>query len=249
MNEPEDRMDDPALSRLYRQTAQGEPSPALDAAILAAARQTAARPARRHRWWQRLGAPVALMATVALAVMLSLTVDRQPPMSDSAPMPGAPAEQAPAPIEQRQLQKAAPPAGRELPPASRAQAESRPAAKASPPRQAPVTAWPEAPRAATPPPAPMAAERAAERNAEKAADIADRAPPAMQEAAPRFEARRAAPAAAGVARPAATPAPSPEAWIEEIRTLRRQGQEEAAARRLAEFRAAYPDYRLPDDLR
>ena len=45
-------------------------------------------------------------------------------------------------------------------------------------------------------------------------------------------------------------APRPEiVWLEEIRALRRQGREEEAARRLAEFRAAYPDYPLPEDLK
>jgi len=43
--------------------------------------------------------------------------------------------------------------------------------------------------------------------------------------------------------------PSPEAWIEEIRTLRRQGREREAAERLDEFRRAYPGYALPEDLR
>ncbi len=45
------------------------------------------------------------------------------------------------------------------------------------------------------------------------------------------------------------PPPKPEAWIEEIRKLRRQGQPAEAERSLREFRAAYPDYPLPEDLR
>ncbi|MDQ5877824.1 MAG: hypothetical protein QG638_556, partial [Pseudomonadota bacterium] len=45
-------------------------------------------------------------------------------------------------------------------------------------------------------------------------------------------------------------APRPEiVWLEEIRALRRQGREDEAARRLAEFRLAYPDYPLPEDLK
>ena len=45
-------------------------------------------------------------------------------------------------------------------------------------------------------------------------------------------------------------APRPEiVWLEEIRALRRQGREEEAARWMAEFRAAYPDYTLPEDLK
>ncbi len=42
---------------------------------------------------------------------------------------------------------------------------------------------------------------------------------------------------------------APEAWLEEIRSLRRQGKFPEAKRGLREFRAAYPDYRLPEDLR
>lgn len=41
----------------------------------------------------------------------------------------------------------------------------------------------------------------------------------------------------------------PETWLEEIHSLRRQSRPEEAERSLREFRAAYPDYRLPEDLR
>jgi hypothetical protein len=41
----------------------------------------------------------------------------------------------------------------------------------------------------------------------------------------------------------------PEAWIEDIRRLRREGREAEAQTQLAAFRLAYPDYRLPEDLR
>jgi hypothetical protein len=41
---------------------------------------------------------------------------------------------------------------------------------------------------------------------------------------------------------------TPEAWLEQIRSLRAQGREAEAATELAEFRRAYPDFRLPPDL-
>lgn len=41
----------------------------------------------------------------------------------------------------------------------------------------------------------------------------------------------------------------PEAWIEKIRKLRREGKMTEAEQSLAEFRRAYPDYKLPEDLR
>lgn len=65
-----------------------------------------------------------------------------------------------------------------------------------------------------------------------------------------------------IAAPAASPTPqasredaaplapkAPESWLEEIRTLRRQGKLAEAERSLREFRAAYPDYHLPEDFR
>jgi hypothetical protein len=42
---------------------------------------------------------------------------------------------------------------------------------------------------------------------------------------------------------------SPEAWLEDIRKLKTQGNTAEAERELAEFKRRYPDYRLPDDLR
>jgi len=42
---------------------------------------------------------------------------------------------------------------------------------------------------------------------------------------------------------------SPEAWLERIAGLRRQGKDEEADKALAEFRKRYPDYRLSDEMR
>jgi hypothetical protein len=42
---------------------------------------------------------------------------------------------------------------------------------------------------------------------------------------------------------------SPQAWIEEIRALRRQGREREALEAIERFRRAYPDFVLPEDLR
>jgi len=42
---------------------------------------------------------------------------------------------------------------------------------------------------------------------------------------------------------------APEPWLEEIRQLRRAGKEKEAAEALAAFRKAYPDFKLPEDLR
>jgi hypothetical protein len=48
----------------------------------------------------------------------------------------------------------------------------------------------------------------------------------------------------------AAPVPlAPEAWIEEIRRLQREGRNAEAQRQLADFARAYPDYGLPEDLK
>lgn len=62
----------------------------------------------------------------------------------------------------------------------------------------------------------------------------------------------AAPAANSAAKSAAAPAvdgSSPEAWLKQIRELRAAGRSAEAAQSLARFRARYPDFTLPDDLR
>jgi hypothetical protein len=63
---------------------------------------------------------------------------------------------------------------------------------------------------------------------------------------------RAAPPAAQIKREAKAAAPaarSPEAWLEEIRRLRREGRAAEAQVQLDEFRRAHPDYVLPEDLK
>ena len=95
MNDTPDDPRDPKLSRLYRKASQGEPPPALDAAILAAAR-TAAAPQRSPRpWWRRLQAPFALAASVVLAVILTVTMERNPPAEFDSPA-SAPGKERPA---------------------------------------------------------------------------------------------------------------------------------------------------------
>lgn len=96
-------------------------------------------------------------------------------------------------------------------------------------------------------PAPEAAPKAAESPApaQPAAKALAREREAKEQPADELHRREAAPAAAGAARVLPTPA----AWLEDIRQLRRQGQATEAERRLQEFRRAFPDYPLPEDLR
>lgn len=247
MSERDEFSRDPALSGVYRQGTTLEPPAALDAAILAAARQ-AVQPVtvRPQTWWKRLRTPMALTATVLLAVMLTFTVERQPaelppPVLD---------EQAPAPVERLE------PMPPHAVPAAKADAPLAKAKKAVPaaPAKAEQMAAPAAapvPGSALPqpaaPPAPVMRDALREERSNAVASGAA-APPAREAAEEaRKEVSRAAPAASlRAAKPAMRPV---EDWVEEIRQLRRQGKLEEAERRLVELRQAHPEYVLPEDLR
>lgn len=253
MNE-QDQHRDPALSRLLHAAAPDEPPSRLDAAILAAARQEVAPKRAVRRWWQRFQAPLALAATVTLAIALSFTMDRHPPQLEHAP--AAAKTDAPVPLE------------RKMADATAAQ-ENRPAAKAE---VAKAAATPPTASPAAPPPAPSPARMP--HPPAVTADSAQQATPSTAEAAasapeqrgnlgaaadgglagaPAMETRRqlAAPAAKATAkvRQEGFATRTPEAWLESIRALRRQGRQEEAARQFAEFRRTYPDYPLPEDFR
>ena len=245
MNDAPDDPRDPQLSGLYRKVSHGEPPPALDAAILAAAR-TAAAPQRPPRpWWRRLQAPFALAATVVLAVVLTLSMERNPP-SDGE-IPAIKSDKAPAPAGE-QVAPARPNAvdapSTGAPAAKEVQRSPAPTDQRKPAASPAEAALPASPTAIPGQPAASAAQRMPTPAAE--AGSADRLGNAQRGAA-------AEPAAAALEakREAAAPLPPriPEAWIEEIRDLRRQGRPAEAERSLREFRAAYPDYPLPEDLR
>ncbi|MBP5996325.1 MAG: hypothetical protein KA535_00090 [Azonexus sp.] len=245
MNDTPDDPRDPQLSRLYRKASQGEPPPALDAAIIAAARAATAASDPPRPWWRRLQAPFALAATVVLAVVLTLSMERNPPPAGD--IPAAKTDRAPAPAREQ----AAP----ARPNAADAQSAGVPAPKAAqrppaaPDQQKPATSLPEDARPPSTPTAPgQPAANAAKSAPGQAAEAksADRLGnenrgTVAEPAAAALEAKRET--------AARQPHLKPAAWIEEIRKLRRQGQTAEAERSLREFRAAYPDYPLPEDLR
>ncbi len=247
MTDAHDKLRDPKLSRLYGQASQAEPPPALDAAILAAARAAAAPQRPPRPWWRRLQAPFALAATVVLAVVLTLSMDRNPPPDGEIPATPSGKERPPAPEQVA-------PASRN---AAEAQAPAAPAAgipahkeaqrsKIAPEKQTPATSSQDSPH----PAAPTAVQGAPGASTAKAAP----APAADAESADMLASERRKPLAEPALeakREAATPLQqkSPDAWLEEIRSLRRQGRPGEAERSLREFRAAYPAYQLPEDLR
>lgn len=115
-----------------------------------------------------------------------------------------------------------------------------------------------APPAAAPPtqaPEPIAASKSAERNEAEADSSADE-----QEAAVSGSRMRRAPgravgqrstisgsSLAGPSHPAAHESADPQAWLEDIRDMRRAGKTAEADREWERFREAFPDFRVEDD--
>lgn len=122
---------DAELSRLYREAPAAEPPRALDAAILAAAREAVQSAPRRRPWWRPWAVPMSVAATAVLTVTLTLMVQREQERSasEAAPAPSAPPAAAPAAAvpEARKARKA------DAPAPSPAAAEPKPAPAPAPP--------------------------------------------------------------------------------------------------------------------
>jgi hypothetical protein len=205
---------DDRVSSAYRELPGEGPPAALDAAIQAAARRAVgSRPGGARRWQ----VPVSIAAVLALAIGVSLQVDREKPVVvDGTPVPSGSAEY---PVPQAEPEKAAP-----APPA----AESR-----------------AAPMPASPPPAPAAASVAAPPAAAGAAASADavRATPQAASRAKSELAREATTQEKKMAEALDTP----ERRLERIADLRAKGLHAEADRELAEFRRAHPGYRIGEE--
>lgn len=237
---------DPKLSRLYREASSEDPPAALDAAILAAARKQVAKPQRRARpSWLRWMAPASAIATLVLGVSIALLVEREQPETtrDMSIHPIAPLPQSAPPasvtesVKAKSADSAAPAAAKKKEtPAAPAPAPAARPAEAVPPA---AQAFPAESRAKAAAPRTAAPKAATESNA-----ASDSALGASGAAAP------AAPAAAGKLAPLRQQAiqRSPEAWLDEISRLKREGREQEAAEQLAEFRKAYPAYAVPEVL-
>jgi cytoskeletal protein RodZ len=230
---------DPKLSRLYHEASTEGPPAALDAAILAAAGKRVAKPQRRQRSsWLRWMAPATAIATLVLGVSIALLVEREQPATtaDTIINQTSPRPQSPQPA--RVTESAKPKAAGSAAPEAAAK-KGTPAATL--PTQAPV------PRPAAP--APSAAEALPAESRAKAATESNVAGDSANRGA--GAAASAAPAAAGKLAPMRQQAiqRSPEAWLDEISRLKREGREKEAAEQLAEFRKAYPAYALPENLR
>lgn len=225
---------DPRLSRLYRETSTEDPPAVLDAAILAAARTQVRRPQRRERAsWASWIAPAGVMATLVLGVSVALLIEREHPETTG----GTTGEATIHPI--------APPPARLTESAKEKAADSAvPAVAAEKPAQAPV------PRAAVP--ADSTADGIpAEGRARATAPRAMKEPDVARDATIAGQRARAAAAPAAAAGESGRMDQqaiqrSPEAWLEAIGRLRREGREAEAAEQLVEFRKAYPAYPIPE---
>jgi hypothetical protein len=261
---PADEHRDPDIDAAWRGASREHPSPALDAAITAAARRAAgAGPKSLHApraWWPV--AAVAIVAVVAIGIVEMTPPDAVAPTA-IAPAPAQPAaqpdtmrdERAPSPAvperppsrldqKTRQVERASPPVGADAPGA--ATEAKRNAAK-------PGNPFPASP--SEPGPAANAAPAPVDRLASPPA-----AAPARQEAAPSSAgaAEQQAPAAPGqgaresaATQDQAQPRTVDE-WVRLIRRLKAEGRNDLAVKELAAFRARYQeraDALLPPDLR
>jgi len=234
---------DPKLSQHYRGLEPLEPPRELDQKILAAAREAAesphaplVAPAGRHRWYYSLAAAAVLVFAVALTLHLER---EKPDLEAIATAPGPTVQQgrirteeAKQPAKERPAKPVAPPFAPDPGTANSgglrlAERLEEPAAAAAASRSRP----------------PVAADEMRERVSAEAS----------AQAARREDAARAGQQAkAALAAPAAAPAVSPEnpdRWLERIAELRSRGRHAEADRELANFRKAYPDYRLSEAMR
>lgn len=235
--------DESKISKRYRELAREEPPRALDDAILAKSRRaitegrTHARPAPlvvptgRRRWYF----PLAAAAIIVLAVAVTVHVERQ---------------QSDAEIAMQTQGEPTPPADKGARLAERSPAsEVARDAQVAPERKAPPSQpgdkreqYAADPKPAPPP--PPASARESEVRARDATDaLASRRDEASQPQA------RSAPAPArqgGGTRSMQAAMPAPEQWLQGIADLRRQGRHEEADKALAEFRRAYPEYKISE---
>lgn len=245
----DDLPDEHDLAGLYARLPRTEPDPALDAAVLAAAK--AATPRRRPRWPLALGSAAVLVLAAGLAWQLRETqpvyapppvvMERAPSREEAPAVVAAP----PPAVDEVTSTSAAPVA-----PTRRAERTPAPVARKSVHTTAPVMESMEsmAPYSIAPappvPPAPPAPPSPAE-------------PPAPGEvrtyvAAPRLKLDNApALQAADTAQVASRPAtvPDPDTQVADIRRMLDEGRRADALHALKILRRTYPHYDLPQDLR
>jgi len=228
--------EDKDVSRRYRELGREEPPPSLDAQIRAEARgalETHAAPlvppTGRRRWYF----PVAAAAVIVLAVAVTTQIEREQPAETVATAPEAKKE---AVVVEEKPKAAEAPAPRQ----SKAQPLEK---RKEPPALAEPRAFVEAPKDQA-----VAGASSGIRSQEDFSrdNRASPAPAAAPAALP--ERRLQADAISSVTARAKLAEEKPEAWLERIAELRRQGKHDEADKELAEFRKRYPDYKIPPEM-
>jgi hypothetical protein len=238
---------DTEYSRLYRQASVETPSAALDAAILKAARDKLAKPTQPVRsYWSRWMAPAGLVATLVLGVYVTLLVERERPANEGMVVDRVEARKPAETKAGNMALESSPSVSIAEPPRQRSDKEETSGSIQKKDAPAPVqTAGSGAPRSAPTAAAPfpslqpgMIEERA----------LDDRNSVAVETR--RAAALSAAPAAAGATGMLRSKAAArtPEARLDEIRRLKREGLDQEAAAQLESFRKEFPDYPVPKDL-
>ena len=256
---------DDRVSAAYRELPGEGPPASLDAAIQAAARRAVgARPGGARRWQ----VPVSIAAVLALAIGVSLHVEREKPVVvDGTPVSSGSAEypvpQAPPEKEDRAVAAPAPAQAPATPAPALGKSQKPAANEAAPSAPAPAAPLPDTKRFAPEParaePAPVAPAESRIAPMQAAPAPASAPPSAAAGATVSTEALRAAPQAAKRAKAElareqtlqekamADAMETPQRRLERIADLRAKGLHDEADRQLAEFRRAYPDYRIPEE--
>jgi hypothetical protein len=267
------QMHDSELSQAYREARHPEPSPALDARILAAAR-AAVVPQRRRPAWFGWAVPLSTTAVLVLGISLLFRMQLEapetlredmPPLPALESLPGPDAIPAPAPAAQAMAERKADrtpaaPKPRSAPAVATAAPESAAnEAAAAAVASAPAVEERAAIAPMLPPrssvadsaavPAPASAPAPAASLAKEYALRAEREV-AAKALGPDAAAASAARLKQGMSRMQAAPPlmESPEQWVESIRKLLREGHIEAARKSLEDLQKRYPDFLLPPDL-
>ena len=261
---------DPLLSQAYRQADHPVPPAALDAAILLAARQAAAKPAPRRRGWLRWAVPASSLVVLVLATTLVLKVRREAPehlSTDRTPVPAAAhetaapppfAEAAPAPNVPSKPSMPAK-AARPKPPADmppRPAAEPAAGLPGSGHAEVDALPVPASPQTAPAPALALAAkmQRIREELARHSTETAAAATPYRMPSASDAGAARGAPPAEEARMMLKATQQRPTSWgirmdVERIRRLLSEGNQNEARKMLMELVRRHPDYELPEDLR
>lgn len=251
---------DPAISAIYRKTANIEPPAAMDEVILSSAKRVARQ--RKQRWILPLSTAAVVMLSVTLMLNMNREWDFSRELPDTTPpsQPEAKAKTKPSFKAEAQApasEEAADDAARELVPAE------KPAPSARHRAMAPDTTGLKSDRTA---PADALTEQEARAQSQGEFAISDdfSFPQEAADEASAVEEERASPpppmpgesmqkkaAARGLTsmEGSAEEALQPEPWLQKIRKLLESGEENAARKELEAFKKEYPDYTLPEDIK